>query len=143
MIIEILNKVTLNLHEKGVSQWTYPWVDDEIISDINKQRVYIMILDDTTSATFSIKDSSCVNADLIEANNNYIYRIAVLPEYQGKKLGLDIIKFALEYSKNTSKSLYLDCWAGNSNLRRFYSGAGFEFLGDVPEEDYFVSVFKA
>jgi hypothetical protein len=38
--------------------------------------------------------------------------------------------------------LYLDCWAGNKKLRNFYSNAGFDFIGDFPEEDYMISVFK-
>jgi len=93
-------------------------------------------------ATFSIKDTDYVNVPLIEAQNNYLYRVAVLPEYFGKSLGLKMVNYAMKLSRQMNKTLYLDCWAGNNKLREFYSGAGFELLGDVPEEDYMVSVFK-
>jgi hypothetical protein len=41
-----------------------------------------------------------------------------------------------------NKTLYLDCWAGNEKLKEFYFNNGFEYVGDFPEEDYFISVFK-
>ncbi|MBS4537503.1 GNAT family N-acetyltransferase [Clostridium sp. D2Q-11] len=73
----------------------------------------------------------------------YIYRIAVLPTYQGGNLGVNIVDYALNYSKNIGKELYLDCWAGNKKLRNFYSSSGFQMIGEVQEEDYFISVFKS
>jgi GNAT superfamily N-acetyltransferase len=130
------------LHEKGINQWTYPWNIDYISEDVNKGRVYLMLIDGMAAGTFSIKDTNNINVGLIDPNNNYLCRIAILPEYQGQKFGMDIIRFSKEYSRNNGKSLYLDCWAGNRRLRDFYSGAGFEHLGDVPEDDYFISVFK-
>ena len=39
-------------------------------------------------------------------------------------------------------TIYFDCWAGNNFLRKFYTEVGFEYMGDFPEEDYFVSAFK-
>jgi ribosomal protein S18 acetylase RimI-like enzyme len=142
-IVELLNKVTLHLHDKGVNQWEYPWNTEEIKQDIEKGLVYLLIVEDLIVGTFSIKDTDNINTDLIEQGNKYIYRIAILPEYQGKNHGLNIIKFSLDYSRNMDKSLYLDCWAGNEKLRSFYSSTGFDFMGNVPEEDYFVSVFKS
>jgi GNAT superfamily N-acetyltransferase len=142
-IVELLNKVTLHLHGKGVNQWTYPWNADEIKQDIENELVYVLVLEDLIIGTFSIKDTDDINTDLIEHGNKYLYRIAILPEYQGKNRGLNIIRFSLDYSRNMGKSLYLDCWAGNEKLRSFYSSTGFDFMGNVQEEDYFVSVFKS
>ena len=142
IIVDILNKTTLHLHEKGIAQWAYPWDDDQIIKDINEGRLYLMTAGDTAAGTFSIKATDDVDARLIEKGHNYLYRIAVMPEYQGRNLGIDIIRFAKEYTKNTGKALYLDCWAGNKKLKDFYSDAGFEHIGDEPEDGYFISVFK-
>jgi len=143
IIVELLNKVTLYLHKKGINQWVYPWDTNRIKHDIENKLVYLLIVEDLIVGTFSIKDTDNINVDLIKPENKYLYRIAILPEYQGKGLGSSIVEFSLDYSKNMGKSLYLDCWAGNEKLRSFYSNTGFDFIGNAPEEDYFISVFKS
>ncbi|WP_088012228.1 GNAT family N-acetyltransferase [Gottfriedia acidiceleris] len=39
-------------------------------------------------------------------------------------------------------SIYLDCWAGNDKLKQFYQNYGLKQLGDFPENDYYISIFK-
>ncbi|HEX3047167.1 MAG TPA: GNAT family N-acetyltransferase, partial [Bacillota bacterium] len=72
----------------------------------------------------------------------YLYRIAISPLFQGKNIGLEIIAEVKKRSQALNKPVYLDCWAGNEKLRQFYSNAGFEYMGDFPEETYSISVFK-
>jgi ribosomal protein S18 acetylase RimI-like enzyme len=142
-IVELLNKVTLDLHQKSINQWTYPWDSKEINIDIKNKNIYVITVDDVTVGTFSLKEIGINSLPLIiESNNLYLYRIALLPEYQGKSIGLNVINYAYEISKDSKKVLYLDCWAGNVNLKKFYSKAGFDFCGDFSEEDYMISVFK-
>ena len=141
-IVNLLNKVTLHLHEKGVNQWTYPWNRSEIEVEIEKGHIYVLAMDNLIVGTFSLRDIDNFEFFLIEPSSKYLYRIAILPEYQGKKLGIEIVNYVCQYSRNFKKTLYLDCWAGNKKLRNFYLSAGFDFVGDFPEEDYMVSVFK-
>ncbi|WP_051624031.1 GNAT family N-acetyltransferase [Clostridium akagii] len=142
-IVELLNKVTLSLHQKNINQWTYPWNFKEINMDIENKNIYVITIAKLIVGTFSIKDMD-INAVLhiSEPNNLYLYRIAILPEYQGKNIGLEIINYVFKISKNRGKILYLDCYAGNVKLKDFYSRSGFDFCGDFPEEDYVVSVFR-
>lgn len=142
IIVELLNKVTLFLHEKGINQWIYPWNPDEIGIDIQNKYTYVLIVDGKIVGTFSIKDINEFDFLSIEPQSKYLYRIAILPEYQGKNLGIEIVNYSCQYARKLNKTLYLDCWAGNEKLRNFYSSAGFEFIGDFPEEDYMISVFK-
>lgn len=142
-IVGLLNKVTLQLHKKGINQWVYPWDNEEIKRDIENKFVYLVILEDLIVATFSIKGTETMDVNLIESDSKYLYRIAILPEYQGKNLGLRIVKFSIDYSEGIGKPLYLDCWSGNKKLLNFYSNSGLEFIGNVPEEDYIISVFKS
>jgi ribosomal protein S18 acetylase RimI-like enzyme len=143
MIVELLNKVTLNLHQKNINQWTYPWNFEEIEWDIKSENTYVILLDNLIAGTFSIKVMDTeAGVPVFEANSLYLYRIAILPEYQGKKLGIKVTDYACRVSRDLKKVLYLDCWAGNANLKNFYSKAGFYFCGDFPEEDYMISVFK-
>jgi len=141
LIVELLNCVTLNLHKKNINQWTYPWNINEIEDEINKKHIYIFTKELKIIGTFSLKDID-ENFIFIKSSGIYLYRIAILPEYQGKNIGKEIINYACEYSKDLNKLLYLDCWAGNEKLRKFYTEVGFDFSGDFPEEDYMVSVFK-
>ena len=93
--------------------------------------------------TFSLKDiDDNFDVNFIKTSSVYLYRIAILPEYQRKSIGKEIINYACGYSKNVNKPLYLDCWVGNEKLRSFYLNSGFNFCGDFSEEDYMISVFK-
>lgn len=142
-IIELLNKVTLDLHGKKINQWSYPWDFEEIEIDIKNSNIYVITLDNLILGTFSLKEwdynklfHSTALKDL------YLYRIAVLPEYQGRNVGVKVIEHACGISKIMGKELYLDCWAGNIKLKNFYLKAGLEYVGDFSENDYMVSVFR-
>lgn len=140
-IAYILNKVTLHLHKKGINQWDYPWSYEKIEEDINSGHVYVISAEDLIIGTFSIKITDKISTAEIEKGSIYLYRIAILPEYQGKNAGIKIINYTFEYSRKLNKPLYLDCWNRNEKLKSFYKNAGFDYLGDYPEEDYFISVF--
>lgn len=142
-IVELLNIVTLRLHRKNIKQWTYPWDFKEIEKDIKSRNIYKITKNQLIIGTFSIKDIG-TKTWLPDSNAKalYLYRIAILPEYQRKNIGQQIIDFAFQISRDSKKTVYLDCWAGNEKLREFYTKSGFEFCGDFPEEDYMVSVFK-
>ena len=143
IIVELLNKVTLNLHQKSINQWKYPWHFEEINIEIKNRNVYVITIDKLIVGTFSLKDMDINEGfHISNPNNLYFYRIAVLPEYQGKNIGIKAINYALEISRNLKRTLYLDCWAGNIKLKNFYSKAGFNYCGDFKEEDYMISVFK-
>lgn len=142
IIVELLNKVTLNLHQKNINQWTYPWDFEELNADIKNRNVHVITADKLIIGTFSLKDMDDNVLHIIKPNNLYLYRIAILPVYQGKNIGLYAVNYACETSKHLRKILYLDCWAGNVKLKNFYLKAGFDYCGDFPEEDYMISVFK-
>lgn len=141
-IVKLLDEVTLHLHKKGIAQWTFPWEPREIKSDIEKGYIYVLLVNERIVGTFSIKDIDNFEFLTIEPYSKYLYRIAILPDFQGKKLGIEIINYVYEYARKVNKAVYLDCWAGNEKLRSFYSNAGFEYIGDFPENDYMISVFK-
>lgn len=133
-ITGILNTVTLKLHNNNINQWT-TWDQKDIESDI--EHAYIMKKDGLIIGTFSVK-SNDVTAFPAEKDSLYLYRIALLPEYQGKNIGSKIINYVFDLNK----TIYLDCWAENSALKKFYQNAGFAYCGDFPEYDYMISVFK-
>jgi len=142
-IVDILNKVTLNLQEKNINQWVYPWEYEKLNTEMENGNIYVLAVGQMIIGTFFLKDiGSNIISHANQLNNMYLYRIAILPEYQGKNIGLKIINFACEESRKSRKILYLDCWAGNEKLKSFYSKAGLHFCGDFPEENYMISVFS-
>ncbi|KAH7116549.1 acyl-CoA N-acyltransferase [Dactylonectria estremocensis] len=67
--------------------------------------------------------------------------LMIEPSHQGKGLGLHLLTGITEMYRPLSGAIFLDCWAGNVKLRHFYRRAGFKELGDVPEENYYITIF--
>ena len=142
-VLNVLNKVTLDLQKKGINQWDYPWDANEIISEIKDNHLYVLIIDSEIIGTFCIKEIDSLSELEINFNSEYLYKIAILPEYQGNKFGSVITEFACAFANEKNKTIYLDCWAGNEKLKHFYLNNGFDYQGDFPEKDYYVSIFKS
>ncbi|MFS1511598.1 GNAT family N-acetyltransferase [Chengkuizengella sp. SCS-71B] len=140
-VLNVLNKVTLALQKKGINQWEYPWDVDNIKSEIKNNYTYVLI-DTEIIGAFCIKEIDYLSELTLESNSKYLCKIAILPEYQGKNFGSKIIEYACSSANDVNKTMYLDCWAGNEKLKKFYLNHGFDYQGDFPEEDYFISIFK-
>ncbi|WP_369436003.1 GNAT family N-acetyltransferase [Lysinibacillus fusiformis] len=141
-VVYILNEVTLNLQQKGIQQWEYPWDDNKIINQLKNNYLYVLLVEEEMLGTFCIYDIDNINEFSLDEKGKYLSQIAILPKFQGKNIGSAITEFACFFVKELDKTLYLDCWAGNEKLKQFYSRNGFKYLGDFPEESYFVSIFK-
>jgi GNAT superfamily N-acetyltransferase len=141
-LVYVLNETALDLHNKGINQWEYPWNENEVINQIQSSFLYIVLVDQQAIGTFGIKDIDSISVCQIQPCSHYLYQLAILPEYQGKGYGRAIIDWASGYARETDRSLYLDCWAGNEKLKSFYQENGFNYEGDFPEEDYYISIFK-
>ncbi|QFF98974.1 GNAT family N-acetyltransferase [Psychrobacillus glaciei] len=140
-MVNVLNKATLGLQAKGIYQWDYPWDINKIVTEIKNNYAYVLLLDEDIVGTFCIKDIDALSELTIDSKSNYLSQIAILPEYQGNNYGSEVTDFACSFAKEGNKTMYLDCWAGNKKLIDFYLNHGFEYLGDFPEEDYFISIF--
>ncbi|OPJ62931.1 GNAT family N-acetyltransferase [Clostridium oryzae] len=142
VIIGLLNEATLKLHKKGINQWEYPWNVETVQQDIESQHTYVTVQNDEIIGTFSIKSMNVKKWFRGGEQSLYLYRIAVAPWFQNKNIGKGMVQYALKFAKKRGQAICLDCWAGNSKLRSFYSDNGFRYVGDFPEEDYMISVFR-
>ena len=136
-ISSILNAVSLDLLERGINQWSYPWDDHALVEELGF--LYVGLVDGNTIATFGMKDLIDWH---VGKSGKYLYQIAIHPEHQGKGYGSMIVSWVCQYARELGEELYLDCWAENMKLKDFYSENGLEFVGDFPEKDYYISVFK-
>ncbi|PLR91970.1 GNAT family N-acetyltransferase [Bacillus sp. T33-2] len=141
-VVNILNEVTWHLHSKGIMQWDFPWDAATVAKDINDNYCYVLVDNGKMIGTFAIRNIDRTYTFAIEHQSKYLGQIAILPEFQGIKLGEKVTSFARSLASDAKKPLFLDCWAGNGKLRNFYSDNGFTYLGDFPEDDYMVSVFQ-
>jgi ribosomal protein S18 acetylase RimI-like enzyme len=141
-VVNILNKAAQDLHSKGINQWDYPWDEKEILQQIHSKYLYILSKDEVSIGTFGIRELHHLSDCEIEQGSQYLFQIAILPEYQGMGYGEAITDWACTFARDNNSTLYLDCWAGNEKLKRFYRENGFQWIGDFTEEDYYISVFK-
>jgi ribosomal protein S18 acetylase RimI-like enzyme len=141
-IRHLLNETTLQLKQKGIEQWDYPWDHQKIAKQISNGYVYVLLLNEEIIGSFCMNDIEKINDLTVEPKSIYLSQIAISPEYQGKNLGRTITDYTCSFVKKINKTLYLDCWAGNEKLKEFYSNNGLQYIGDFPEENYFISIFK-
>lgn len=136
-IEKLLNNVTIDLLEKGIEQWNYPW-------SLNwSDGLYILERDKVIIGTFSINSFDDDRVfPLGNKGDLYLHTIAIHPIYQGNKLGLNIIKYVKNISANLNVDIYLDCWNGNTSLKKFYTSAGLNICGIFPEDNYEICIFK-
>lgn len=141
-ILYVLNEATLNLHSKGIKQWSYPWLERDIEQDLDTGNIYVVINDDNIVGTFTMYEIDSISQLKLPQRSMYLTKIAIHPDFQGMNLGNKITNSACTMVRDLKKTLYLDCWAGNDKLKSFYTKTGFEYLGDIPENDYMISIFK-
>lgn len=142
-VIDLLNRVTYNLLEKNIKQWEYPWDESFIIEDILNERLIAVKSEEKIIGMFSIKETSSFFNFASEENVIlYVYRISVDINFQGEGIGALILDYCKRYGKDKGKEMYLDCWQGNEKLRNFYESHKLTYMGDYPEEDFFVSVYN-
>jgi len=99
------------------------WTLDNFLMKLNHKWDYsFAMLVDNQIAGFvicSVKDNSL-----------YIHRLAVLPEYQGKKIGSTLLKYICEIClKQHMNCVTLQVKKFNIEAQRFYERHGFERIG--------------
>lgn len=140
-VLNILETAALKLLAKDVHQWDYPWNESELQSQIEQGEFYIAFADEAPAGCFGLRKFE--NNTFTDDNAGlYFYHLAVHPQHSGSGLGIEMCRWVQDYAKNQNITIYFDCWAGNDFLKKFYTDNGFEYIGDFPEEDYFVSAFR-
>ncbi|MDC3425100.1 GNAT family N-acetyltransferase [Aquibacillus sp. 3ASR75-11] len=93
-LLYILNAVTLDLQQKGINQWDYPWDEDDIFNQIRNHYSYVLLLDEKIIGTFCINNIENINGLSVEVGSKYLSQIAILPKYQGRNFGSKITEYA-------------------------------------------------
>ena len=139
-IYYILSKAKEKLNKKGIEQWKEGWDINDIKKKCKLGLFYVFYDKGNIIGCYSIEKNA--NIEWIENKEKeytYLSLLCLLPDYQGKGLGKVLLQSAFE---NSTKIIYLDCWAGNNKLKTFYESNGFKYIKDTKENDYFISIFK-
>lgn len=68
--------------------------------------------------------------DIVAENVTKLDRIYLLKEFYGLKLGLELLNFNFDLSRNNNQSgIWLYTWVGNNRAINFYLKAGFTIIG--------------
>ena len=139
-IYYILSKAKEKLNKKGIEQWKEGWDINDIKKKCKLGLFYVFYDKGNIIGCYSIEKNA--NIEWIENKEKeytYLSLLCLLPDYQGKGLGKVLLQSAFE---NSNKIIFLDCWAGNNKLKKFYESNGFKYIKDTKENDYFISIFK-
>lgn len=105
---------------------------------------YFFISDNGTTAGYlRLRQNSEVD-HLLGSNTTEIHRLYVDPAYHGRKVGDQLMQFALDAAKQKSNEwIWLGVWEHNPRAKRFYEKWGFEkfsehdfFMGEEKQTDW-------
>ncbi|GHO83606.1 GNAT family N-acetyltransferase [Dictyobacter formicarum] len=152
-IVDLIDRVQQNLIKTGSLQVIGPISHERVSGYVAAETAFV--LEDKGHLLGSVFVSpitaeSCpelVRWQLAEviARPWFLRTLALEPGQQGRGLGLQLLAALkkLLARSDPHATIILDCWAGNSNLRTFYTRAGFKLHGVFPVHDYSVAVFTS
>lgn len=132
-----LKQKTLDYIYPGFS-WSKDYPTKETFkNDIDKGELYLFYKQD------SLIGAVCLNEEYDEHYNYVIWysqkpaliihRLFIDPEFRGKHLGEEILKWVIKYAINNKyKSIRLDTFSENRSAQRLYERLGFTHRGTIP-----------
>lgn len=124
-------------HQKKVSSKQWQGFDAKLISEeIAEGRQYKILVDGTVAAIFAVTYS---DPQIWPSKDDeaavYIHRIVTHPNFRGYGFVKVIIDWAKAYSKTKPLDfIRMDTWADNERLLKYYTGCGFNHVGNIKIE---------
>jgi predicted GNAT family N-acyltransferase len=141
LIFRFFNSAIRYQRSKGYNLW--PQFEHSLIEkEIREKRHFKILQNSDVLAVFSVLYSDPVIWS--DRNNDpsvYLHRIAVNPEFKGKKIMELIRTWSIEHARqNHKKFVRMDTWGNNEVLRNYYINCGFNYIGqqflDEEEKHY-------
>ena len=103
---------------------------DTIKAELNDTgNIYHIIYYNEKPAGFTKTILNAEHKNIIEKNVTKLDRIYLLEEFFDLKLGYELLKFNLEFSKENNQSgMWLFTWTGNKRAVKFYLKTGFKVI---------------
>lgn len=103
----------------------------KLLSEIENphSEFYFALIDNEKVGYIKLNHSSA-QAEFQDENGMEISRIYVSASHQGKKIGNQLLDFAIHKAKTEKRSyIWLGAWEHNTDAQRFYERAGFKTFG--------------
>ncbi|MGC6430345.1 MAG: GNAT family N-acetyltransferase [Jejuia sp.] len=137
-ILKITKACAKHMIGLNIFQWNefYPNAS-AFLKDIKRDECYILEIENRVIGCITI--STLMDEEYIpiqwltpNANNIYIHRLAVHPNYQGNGYAQQLLSFGEDYARNNNfKSVRLDTFSQNKRNQKFYELRGYKKLGDI------------
>lgn len=132
----ILQEAASWLLSRGIEQWQPAWFDrDWVERQVDAGSLHLGVIGNEPVATLRVawEDPEVWGEQPPDAA--YIHSLAVRRQYAGA--GPRMIDWAASAVTEAGRLfLRLDCWQGNSGLRRYYESLGFSHRGDVEQSGF-------
>lgn len=105
--------------------------------DINLKRQFKIALRNEVLAVFTVlREDISIWGDRCKKDAIYLHRIAINPDFKGKKLFDEILEWAKRKAENSNVSfIRMDTWAENKKLIAYYMKFGFEKVDIIVTSD--------
>lgn len=118
--------------QKSKQMVSWPIFDPQLIeSEIHENRQWKLLIDDQIACVWATTESDPqIWDDSHAVPALYIHRIATHPNFRGRNLVLEIVKWARVYAfRKEFRYVRMDTVGENSGLIKHYEKCGFDFLG--------------
>lgn len=135
-IFDLFEHSVIYQESRGYPSWRN-YDKDAIRKDIEDKRQYKGIIESKIAIVFSVAyTDKVIWRELDEGKSIYLHRIVVNPEFKGRKLFGEILKWAIQHSKQLGlASIRMDTWAANPTKIEYYKGFGFRVVENYTTPD--------
>ena len=131
-IIKLLNELTLDLFEKGIRQWHYPWRAETIQQQLGAQRRYVVKEGNELIGSFLLTSGTHYDPFAFPQKSLVLAEINFLPNYQGLGFSKDVFNYAIQQARLHHLPLYLASPVKHPKLERLFTAAQFELADRSP-----------
>jgi len=105
---------------------------ETFLDQISRGEVHIGLVDEKPAGTMTLQWADLVFWGEQLPDSGYVHKLAVRPAYAGRKIGLEMLKWAEAAAREVGKRfLRLNCLAADRKIRDYYERVGFLYKGDV------------
>lgn len=121
---------------RGYPSWRN-YDKDAIRKDIEDRRQYKGAIESKIAIVFSVRYADeIIWREMDHGKSIYLHRIVVNPEFKGRKLFGEILKWTIEHSRQLGlESIRMDTWAANPTIIECYKGFGFNVVENYTTPD--------
>jgi ribosomal protein S18 acetylase RimI-like enzyme len=121
-------KKVFNKHWQGFSR-------EMVQTEIDENRQYKILVDGIVACVFAVTFNDQLIWGERDHDAMYIHRIVTHPAFRGYSFVKEIIKWAKVFAAESGiKFIRMDTWADNKKLHGYYTGCGFDYVGEVTME---------